>query len=385
MFCRITFLFARPLLLYIRTVNKDRSMNKLDVAILGATGAVGQRFIQLLEKHPWFRVAEVVASDRSAGKPYSEACRWVLSGQPPASVANLIVLPLDATLNSPIVLSALPGDVAKTLEPELAARGHIVSSNTSSHRMGNDVPLLLPDLNADHVGLVDVQRSNRGWTSGALVTMTNCTSVPVMVALAPLLKFGLKQVQVVSMQAISGAGYPGVASLDIFDNVVPYIGGEEDKLETEPRKVLGKFNGTDIDFLDTVISASCNRVPVLDAHLVCVSVSFDKKPSETEILSAWSSFKGHDRARSLPSYPDPVIAYSDVADRPQPRRDRETGSGMTTTIGRLRECPVLDYKFVALSHNTIRGAAGGAILNAELLVAQGYVQDMPASLAAAVR
>ncbi|MEP7289970.1 MAG: aspartate-semialdehyde dehydrogenase [Chloroflexota bacterium] len=360
-------------------------MNKLDVAILGATGAVGQRFIQLLEDHPWFRVAEVVASDRSAGKPYAQACRWVLSGQPPASVAGLIVLPLDAPLKSPIVLSALPGDVAKTLEPELAAAGHVVSSNTSSHRMASDVPLLLADINADHVGLVDVQRRNRGWTSGALVTMSNCTSVPAVIALAPLVPFGLKQVSVVSMQAISGAGYPGVAALDILDNVVPYIGGEEEKVETEPRKILGQFAGESVEMLDTTISAACNRVPVIDAHLVCVSVSFHNKPSLDDIRNAWVSYRGHEIARSLPSAPDPIIAYTDEPDRPQVRRDRDAGHGMTTTIGRLRECPILDYKFVALSHNTIRGAAGGAILNAELLVAQGYLQRLLATLDTSVR
>ncbi|MBX3062286.1 MAG: aspartate-semialdehyde dehydrogenase [Anaerolineae bacterium] len=350
--------------------------SKIDVAILGATGAVGQRFIQLLENHPWFRVGEVVASDRSAGKPYGEAARWVLAGSPPADVAAMTVLPLDAQLNSPIVLSALPSDVAKTLELELAARGHVVSSNTSSHRMAADVPLLLPDLNADHVALVEVQRRNRGWSSGALVTMTNCTSVALMVAFKPLLKYGIKQANVVSMQAVSGAGYPGVASLDILDNVVPYIGGEEDKLETEPRKVLGSFNGEAIDFLDTVISAACNRVPVLDSHLVCASVGFENVPSLEQIKADWLAYQGHELARDLPSMPDPVIAYSEVADRPQPRRDRDAGAGMTTTIGRLRECNLLDVKFVALSHNTIRGAAGGAILNAELLVSRGYVQGV---------
>jgi aspartate-semialdehyde dehydrogenase len=370
-----------------RMDKKGIFMSKLDVAILGATGAVGQRFIQLLENHPYFRVGEVIASDRSAGKPYTEAANWVLSGQPPADVAKLTVLPLDAKLNSPIVLSALPGDVAKTLEPELAARGHIVSSNTSSHRMAPDVPLLIPDINADHVRLIDVQRQKRGWTSGALVTMSNCTSVPVVVALAPLVKYGIKQVNVVSMQAISGAGYPGVASLDILDNVVPYIGGEEDKVETEPLKMLGKFDEASgsVATLPTIISAACNRVPVLDSHLVCVSVSFERKPSIEEILSAWEGFEGHELARSLPSFPEPIIAYADRADRPQPRRDREAGNGMTTTIGRLREDNILDYKFVALSHNTIRGAAGGAILSAELLVTQGYVQGAPAELAAAVR
>ncbi len=357
-------------------------MPKLDVAILGATGAVGQRFIQLLENHPWFRVAEVVASDRSAGKPYAEACRWVLAGQPPSEVAQLNVLPLDAELNSPIVLSALPGDVAKTLEPELAARGHVVSSNTSSHRMATDVPILLPDINADHVRLVDVQRRNRGWTSGALVTMSNCTIVAMVVALAPLLKFGVKQINLVSMQAISGAGYPGVASLDILDNVIPYIGGEEEKAETEPRKILGALASDHVNMLDATISAACNRVPVLDGHLVCVSVGFEHKPSLDDIKAAWAAFEGHPDARSLPSAPHPIIVYTDGPDRPQPRRDREAGRGMTTTVGRLRECPLLDVKFVGLSHNTIRGAAGGAILNAELLVAQGYVQNAPVALTA---
>lgn len=360
-------------------------MKKLNVAVLGATGAVGQRFIQLLENHPWFRVAEVVASDRSAGKPYREACRWVLAGQPPAEVADMEVLPLDAPLSSPLAVSALPGEIAKTLEPQLAAAGHIVSSNTSSHRMAADVPLLLPDLNADHVGLVDVQRKERGWTSGALVTMSNCTSVPVVVALAPLLQFGIKKVSVVSMQAISGAGYPGVASLDILDNVVPYVGGEEDKVETEPRKILGRLAGDSIAMLDTTISASCNRVAVLDSHLVCVSVGFERKPSLAAIREAWTSFQPHVMARHLPSVPDPVLVYTDEADRPQPRRDREAGRGMTTTVGRLRECPILDVKFVALSHNTIRGAAGGAILNAELLLSQGYIQGVPDVVAAAAR
>jgi aspartate-semialdehyde dehydrogenase len=357
-------------------------MSKIDVAILGATGAVGQRFIQLLEHHPWFRVAEVVASDRSAGKPYAEAARWVLSAQPPAAVAGLTVKPLDAAIESPIVLSALPSDIAKTLELDLAAKGHVVSSNTSSHRMAPDVPILLPDLNADHIGLIDVQRRQRGWTSGALVTMSNCTSVPMVVAMAPLLGYGIRQAHVVSMQAISGAGYPGVASLDILDNVVPHIGGEEEKVETEPRKILGTLAGDGIAFLNTRISAACNRVPVIDAHLVCVSLAFERKPALDDIIGAWRDFRGHELIAGLPSAPSPIITYTEGTDRPQPRRDREAGAGMTTTIGRLRPCSLLDVKFVGLSHNTIRGAAGGAILNAELLVAQGYVQGV--AMAAAV-
>jgi aspartate-semialdehyde dehydrogenase len=359
-------------------------MNKIDVAILGATGTVGQRFVQLLAGHPWFRVAEVAASDRSAGRPYAEATRWVLPGSPPPDVAAMTVLPLDAAFRSPIIMSALPGDVAKTLEPELAARGHAVSSNTSAHRMAPDVPLLLPEINADHIGLIDVQRRSRGWGAGALVTMSNCTTVPVVVALAPLRQYGIAAVSVVSMQAISGSGYPGVASFDIFDNVLPYIGGEEEKVETEPRKIMGAFNGEGVDWLPTRISAACNRVPVLDGHLVIVSVGLERKPEQAEILAAWASYAGHPLIADLPSAPRPVIRYHDGLDRPQPRLDRDNGAGMTTTIGRLRPCPLLDYKFAALSHNTIRGAAGGAILNAELLVAQGYVQGVRAPIKAVV-
>ena len=349
-------------------------MTRLDVAVLGATGAVGQRFIQLLADHPWFRVAEVVASDRSAGKPYREACRWLLTGYPPADVAKLTVLPLDAPLKSPIIFSALPSDVAKTLEPELAAKGHIVCTNTSTHRMADDVPILIPEVNADHIGLVDVQRRNRGWTTGALVTTPNCTSAPVVMSLAPLVPFGIEKLHIVSLQAVSGAGYPGVASLDIFDNVVPYIGGEEEKIQTEPRKMLGQFADDHIDWLDTVISAACNRVPVIDGHIVCVSVGFaGTVPSLADIQAAWTNYRGHESVRQLPSAADPVLLYTEEPDRPQPRRDRDAGRGMTTTIGRLRDCPILDVKFVALSHNTVRGAAGDTILNAELLVTKGYV------------
>jgi len=352
-------------------------MFRVDVAVLGATGAVGQRFIQLLADHPWFRVAEVVASDRSAGKPYAEACRWVLNGQPPVAVAGLIVLPLDAPLRSPIVLSALPTEVAKSLEPELAARGHVIASNTSSHRMASDVPLLIPEINGDHIRLIDAQRRDRGWTRGALVTTPNCTSTPVVMALAPLVQFGIAQVNVVSLQAVSGAGYPGVASLDIFDNVVPYIGGEEDKVETEPLKMLGTFADDHIDPLAAAISAACNRVPVIDGHIVCISVGFKagNKPSLRQVREAWTNYRGLDITRDLPSAADPILIYTEEQDRPQPRRDRDAGHGMATTIGRLRQDSILDIKFVALAHNTIRGAAGGAILNAELLVAQGYVAE----------
>jgi aspartate-semialdehyde dehydrogenase len=341
-------------------------MAKIDVAILGATGTVGQRFIQRLQNHPRFRVAEVAASERSVGRCYGDAVHWVLPDSPTAEVASMTVLPLDHAFKSPVVMSALPGDVATLLEPALAARGHLVSSNTSANRMVADVPILLPDLNADHVGLIAAQRQGRGW-AGSLVTMSNCTSVPVVVALAPLLKFGVEKVHVVSMQAISGSGYPGVASFDILDNVVPYIGGEEEKLQTEPLKILGQLAGNHIDPTQISISATCNRVPVLDGHTVCVSVSFAENPSAEDILEAWANFRGHEWARHLPSAPSPIIQYREALNRPQPRLDREVGDGMTTVIGRLRPCNLLGWKFTALSHNTIRGAAGGAIFNAELV------------------
>ena len=347
----------------------------IEVAVLGATGAVGQRFVQLLERHPWFRVAEVAASERSVGRAYAEACRWLLPTPMPASVAALTVQPLEADFRSPVIMSALPSDIAQTLEPELAKRGHLVSSNTSAHRMAEDVPLLLPELNADHVQLVEVQRRKRG-SRGALVTMSNCTTVPVVTALAPLMPFGIRQVQVVSLQAISGSGYPGVASFDIFDNILPHINGEEEKVEREPLKILGKLTDERIVPFAAAFSASCNRVPVLDGHTVVVSVKFETPPSLEAIRQAWQDFQPHAWARHLPSLPDSILIYNDAPDRPQPRLDRDNGRGMATTLGRLRACNVLDVKFVALSHNTVRGAAGGAILNAELLVAQGFGQHL---------
>lgn len=350
-------------------------MQKLDVAVLGATGAVGQRFIKLLENHPWFRVAEVIASDRSAGKTYRDAVRWVLDDEPPTDVLDLIVKPLDASLDSLVVFSALPKEDAYTREVELAAAGHVVCTNASAHRMDEDVPLLLPEVNAEHVGLIDVQRRKRGWTTGALIANSNCTAMPVVMALAPLLQFGVTKVSVVSMQATSGAGYPGVPSLDIIDNVVPYISGEEDKLIEEPQKMLGRFNGDTIDILDAIISPSCNRVAVIDGHLVNVSVELATKPGLETVIDAWNNYRGSAPVPSLPSAPLQPTHYLTQPDRPQVRRDRNAGNGMTTSIGRLRPDPLLGYKFVALSHNTIRGAAGCSILNAELLAVQGYLGE----------
>ncbi len=348
-------------------------MQKLNVAVLGATGAVGQRFIQLLEHHPWFQVAEVIGSDRSAGKRYGDAARWVLDGEPPASVLDMLVKPLDGNFDSPLIFSALPKEPAYAREVELAAAGHVVCTNAGAHRMDEDVPLLLPEVNSDHVGLIDIQRQNRGWTTGALIANSNCTAMPVVMSLAPLLQFGVRKVSIVSMQAISGAGYPGVASLDIHDNVIPYVGGDEEKLVEEPQKMLGYFNGTSVEMLDAVISPACNRVPVIDGHLVNVSVELAEQPTLEEVVMAWNGFRGRDPIPSLPTAPEQPVQYLTQQDRPQPRRDRNAGNGMTTSVGRLRPDPILGYKYVALSHNTVRGAAGCSILNAELLAAQGYL------------
>ena len=355
-------------------------MQKLDVAILGATGAVGQRFIQLLENHPWFRVAEVIGSSRSAGQPYGAITNWVLDGTPPSSVANLTVKSLDDDLSSPLIFSALPKEAAETREVELAALGHVVCTNASSNRMVEDVPLLLPEVNADHVALIDIQRKKRGWSTGALIANSNCTSMPIVMALAPLRQFSVKKILIVSAQAVSGAGYPGVASLDILDNIVPYVSGDEQKLETETLRMLGQLNGEKVDWLDAVTSASCNRVPVVDGHLVNVSMSLQDQPDLNEIITAWETFRGPDPVPTLPSAPEHPIEYLPQIDRPQSRRDRNAGQGMATSVGRLRECPLLGYKFVALSHNTIRGAAGCSILNAELLAVQGYLVSFQPTL-----
>jgi len=348
-------------------------MQRLDVAILGATGAVGQRFIQLLDGHPWFRVAEVIGSERSAGKTYADAANWVLDGSPPEDVAGLTVKALDDSFESLLIFSALPKEPAREREPALAAAGHIVCTNASAHRMAEDVPLLLPEINADHIGLIEVQRRNRGWRTGALIANSNCTTMPVVMALKPLLQYGVRKIHMVSEQAISGAGYPGVASLDIIDNVVPYVGGDEGKMESEPFKMLGTFDGDRVRTMEATASATCTRVPIIDGHLVNISVELADLPTFDEIIAAWELFQGPVPVPSLPSAPENPLYYLRQQDRPQPRRDRMAGQGMSTSIGRLRECPILGYKFAALSHNTIRGAAGCSILNAELLAVEGYL------------
>ncbi len=350
-------------------------MQKLPVAVLGATGAVGQRFVQLLANHLWFEVAEVVGSNRSAGQPYGEITNWVLDGEPPASVSDLTVKALDDKLESPLVFSALPKEAAETTEFELANEGHIVCTNASANRMVEDVPLLLPEVNAEHVRLVEVQRRNHGWGTGAVVANSNCTVMPVVMALAPLRQFKVTKILTVSEQAVSGAGYPGVASLDILDNVIPYVSGDETKMETESLKMLGRLNGDRVEWLNAVTSATCTRVPVVDGHLVNVSVTLETQPDMAEIINAWDTFRGSAPVPLLPSAPELPVQYLPQIDRPQIRRDRNAGDGMTTTIGRLRPCPILGYKFAALAHNTIRGAAGCSILNAELLALEGYIKD----------
>ncbi|GAB4524609.1 MAG: aspartate-semialdehyde dehydrogenase [Anaerolineae bacterium] len=358
-------------------------MQKLNVAVLGATGAVGQRFIQLLENHPWFQVTEVIGSERSAGRTYAEAANWILDGVPPASVAGLIVKGLFDPIDAPLVFSALPKEPAVEREPELAAAGHVVCTNASAHRMAADVPLLLPEINAEHIGLIEVQRRQRGWSTGALIANSNCTTMPVVMALKPLLPFGVRKLLMVSEQATSGAGYPGVASLDILDNVVPYVPGDEGKMETEPLKMLGTFDGEQIQFLQNIIpSATCTRVSVIDGHLVNISMELEAQPSLEDILDAWQSFRGPNPVPMLPSAPEQPLIYLPQIDRPQPRRDRNAGNGMSTSLGRLRECPILGYKFAALSHNTIRGAAGSSILNAELLAVEGYLGAFRPEMAA---
>lgn len=345
----------------------------MNVAILGATGAVGQRFVQLLDGHPLFTVREVAASGRSAGQRYGEACHWHLDTPMPAAAGNLVVKDLDAPLDSPLVFSALPADIAGEVEDRLAGAGHAVSTNASRHRMDADVPLLVPEVNGAHLDAVASQRERRG-SQGYIVANPNCSTVALALALKPLYDaFGIDRVLVTTLQALSGAGYPGVPSMDIIDNVVPYIGGEEHKMETEPRKILGAWSSRGFVDAPFTVSASCNRVATTDGHLECISIELGLDVSRDEMKAALSDYRTPLRELGLPSAPDPVIVVRDEPDRPQPRLDRDAGKGMAISVGRLRRCGILDYKFVVLGHNTIRGAAGGAILNAELMQAKGLV------------
>ncbi|MGZ9225501.1 MAG: aspartate-semialdehyde dehydrogenase [Anaerolineales bacterium] len=349
-------------------------MSQIPVAVLGATGSVGQRFISLLDHHPWFKVVALAASDRSVGQPYAQACRWVLNEPMPEFAREMVVVPATPEcIDAKIVFSALHNEIAKDLEPQFAQAGFAVCSNASSYRRAEDVPLLLPEVNADHIQLVKLQREQRGW-SGCILTNPNCTSTGLTIALKALDEaFGVKKVFAVSLQALSGAGYPGVPSLDIIDNVIPNINGEEEKVEWEPRKMLGKLNDHKIDLADITFSVHTNRVAVIDGHTVCASLEL-ARPADPETAEAvLRAYRAPASAGELPSSPRPVIDVRSEADRPQPRLDRLTGKGMTTVVGRLRRDPILDLKFVVLSHNTIRGAAGGSIYNAELLVNEGLL------------
>jgi aspartate-semialdehyde dehydrogenase len=350
---------------------------KKPVIVLGATGLVGQRVIALLEGHPWLSLSAVAASDSRIGDRYGANLRWKVETPPPAEALDQRLTPAmpSADVRGAVVISALPTDEARVMEPEWARAGAIVLSNASAYRMAEDVPLIVPEINPDHLAIIEKQRAKRDWP-GALITNPNCSTIGLTLALAPLLPFGLRRVVVTTFQAVSGAGYPGVASLDIIDNVIPYIGGEEEKLVTETRKILGvvtKDAFAPIDSDEMRIGATCVRVPVRDGHFESVSVELATDPTPVEIIQAWRDFSGEPQHAGLPSAPDPLLIYREERDRPQPITDRLAGDGMAVTIGRLRAGGALTHSFTLLSHNTIRGAAGAALLNAELAIARGLL------------
>ncbi|HTP34145.1 MAG TPA: aspartate-semialdehyde dehydrogenase [Candidatus Acidoferrales bacterium] len=344
---------------------------RIEVGILGATGMVGQHFIKFLQGHPWFDLKWLGASDRSAGKKYKDAMTWHLAGGVPDSVADLTVEECKPGNAPHLVFSAMDAGVATEIERAFAEAGHVVVSNSKNHRMERDVPLLVPEVNPDHLKLVCAQKA-RGW-KGQIVTNPNCSTVGLTMGLGPLKPFGITKVIVTTMQAISGAGYPGVASMDIQGNVIPYIGGEEEKMQVETQKILGDFKGDHIEPLAAKVSAHCNRVSVVDGHTETVSLEFSGKPGESDIRAAFDEFTSVPQERNLPSAPKRPVVYLKEQNRPQPRKDAERDRGMAAFVGRLRPCPVLDWKFVVLSHNTIRGAAGAAVLNAELMQSEGLL------------
>ena len=347
----------------------------IDVGILGATGMVGQQFIRLLEAHPWFRPRWLAASERSEGRLYADAATWRLGGPVPPSAAGQRVEACTPGKGPRLVFSALDAAAAADIEPAFAAAGHLVVSNARSFRMMPDVPLLIPEINHQHLALIDVQRRARGW-SGAIVTNPNCSTVVLAMALAPLRPFGLRSAVVTTMQAVSGAGYPGVPSFDVIGNVIPEIGGgEEEKIETESNKILGELTGSHVTNHAVAVSAHTNRVPVIDGHTMTVSVTLDNAPSAAEVAQAMREWRGRPQELELPSAPPYPIEVLDQPYRPQPRLDADRGQGMTVSVGRIRPCPILGTKFVALGHNTIRGAAGAAILNAELMLADGWLEE----------
>lgn len=350
--------------------------NRIPVAVLAATGSVGQRFIQLLDNHPYFKVEVITASDRTVGRKYGDACHWIIPGDMPEWVRDMVIQPTaPSSASVPVAFSALPAESATDIEPAFAQAGTIVCSNASAFRTSPDVSILFPEVNPDQAAILPIQQHKRGW-SGGIITNSNCTSTGIAVSLKPLQDaFGLRKVFAVSMQALSGAGYPGVPSMDIIDNVIPFIKGEEDKVEFEPRKILGKVIGESIIPADFVISAHTNRVAVTDGHMVCLSVELGKAATPEQVVQVLREYQPPEISRDLPSTPRPVIIVRDEPDRPQPRLDRQTGKGMATIVGRVRADPIFGIKFVVLSHNTIRGAAGGSIYNAELLVKLGYIKE----------
>ncbi len=355
-------------------------MERRDVGILGATGTVGQRFIQLLAHHPWFNITWLAASDRSAGKPYAEACAWKLDTPLPDRIAEMVVEPNtpenSTTVVPRIIFAALDAGVARELEPKFAAAGCAVISNSSAFRMTPDVPLVIPEVNADHLALLEIQATRKS-SGGYIVTNPNCSAIGLALALKPLERhFGIQSLFVSTMQAVSGAGYPGVASLDILGNVIPFIKNEEEKLEEEVNKLLGTLGERSVEPLPAKLSAHCNRVPVEDGHTECISIKFKTPATYEQIVAAWQEFQPFGPTASqfgvrLPTAPVQPVEFEPAQDRPQPRLDRMRGNGMAATVGRLRPCSLLDWKFVVLSHNTIRGAAGAAVLNAEILAALG--------------
>jgi len=353
--------------------------SKIPVGILGATGTVGQRFIQLLHEHPWFEVTWLAASDRSAGKLYPEAAKWNLATPIPAKIAAMKVSAAAPDSTTPkLVFAALDATAAQQIEPAFAEAGHAVVSNSSAFRMAEDVPLIIPEVNGDHVLLIKKQKWYKK-NGGFMVTNPNCSAIGLVLALAPLhRRFGIDKIFVATMQAISGAGYPGVPSMDILGNVIPYIAKEEDKMEAETRKLLGSLvesslNGSRVIDADLTLSAHCNRVAVEDGHTESVSLKLRKPATAEEIIEAWNEFRCLPQKLKLPTAPEQPVIYESAPDRPQPRLDRDRGRGMSAVVGRLRPCNIFDWKFTVLSHNTIRGAAGAAVLNGELLKAQGYL------------
>ena len=345
---------------------------RIEVGILGATGMVGQNFIKFLQGNPWFDLKWLGASDRSAGKKYRDAMTWNLAGTVPETVADLTVDECKPGNAPRLLFSSMDASVATDIERAFAEAGHVIVSNSRNHRMERDVPLLVPEINPDHLRLVPGQQRARGW-KGQIVTNPNCSTIVLTMGLAALKQFGITKIIVTTMQAVSGAGYPGVASMDIVGNVVPYIGSEEEKMEQETQKIMGEFRGDHIEPLAAKVSAHCNRVAVVDGHTVTVSVELSSKPSLADLRNAIANFSGLPQERKLPSAPPRPVIYMEEANRPQPRKDAERENGMAAFVGRLRPCPVLDYKFVALGHNTVRGAAGAAVLNAELMHSEGML------------